>query len=580
MVGLVRLHTRPAGLTLLLAGMALTLAACGSTGDSVGVPDTASSSVASTTAGVDEETPGTRGPRPAPNPVSLALTFDESTSVTDTIGPDGGSLTASLPAGGTATLTIPEEALLSDVEITMTPIVSVGAPIQADVAGVRLEPEGLRFLRMVELDVLDPRITTDWAAVGTENDGAEAHLIPADTRGGSSLVAFNHFSTWSLVDGQLVEIIEQHTPSDDQDFWEGELDEADRTLDGESFSYYLETFAGWADDLARRMETIDNETELEHATGEMSSLLFRLEQQIAQYRSQGNEFTLEQLESRVDYLQVQSWWTIAMIAAIEEALADCTGSDGPVAAFRAKRWIQMWRSVARNSDLIEINTNATDRWDGPISDCLTFEVTWRMNVDFENVTIDRRWAGEFAARAVIASGPEQSILPLSEGLTSPIPENQTRVALKADRWLEENPLDDVDQGFKCTPELGEGEVEIGLIMDLDIPNLGDVSASRILGYFVSIEPTEPAQIHCRELPNPRNRWESVAGWLRLDNANQQRLVGGTATFWLIADPTASPPGTYALLETENVIRTAVTGAGEVEIAQTIVIEHKPGAATG
>src|SRR5690348_14436311 len=73
---------------------------------------------------------------------------DKARTVKLTIPLTGGSLSATGGDGTVYTLTVPDKALLSAQEISMTPLAAMDAlPLGGGLAaGVQLEPEGLRFL--------------------------------------------------------------------------------------------------------------------------------------------------------------------------------------------------------------------------------------------------------------------------------------------------------------------------------------------------------------------------------------------------------------------------------------------------
>lgn len=566
------------GRRVLLAGVFLCLAsACASTDgrgqDSEAVPG----SPPIEEAAASETEPVERGPRPAPNPTSISVTLDDGAAVTEIIGPNGGSVTATLPGEGTATLTVPPGALLSDVAITMTPILSATGEVIGEPAlvGVQLEPDGLGFLTLVDLEIAVPQITSEWAAVGSRGDGGDVHLTPSDATAGSSVIAVDHFSTWSIANSQVVEILEGHTPLVDQSYWEQELAAAD--LRGEGFSSNLDVFANWADDLEARLRVVTDEAGLEQGTGELIALLYRMERRLDAFTAEGNEFTVEQLEDRVDYSATLVTWLDEINELVQAARGACE-SNGPAPGFRILRWTTIVSVVEERSALLGADPGA-EPWENSLLECLTFEVRWDVRVDHENTTRESRWAGAATAKAVLSASPYDAIVFVEQGL-SPHPGFPAEVELLVRSWLEEDQLSAIDPAFGCTPVLVPGTVDLGLGIDVHIPNLGDLSTTRLEGFVVIVDPADAPDIRCEEFMEGRNRWATVAEWIRLDDENAGRNELGAGRFEVPADPTASPPGSYALLETENVIETSITGDAAFEIDQIIVIEHRPGATTG
>ena len=91
-------------------------------------------------------------------------------------------------------LDVPADALATDVEITVTPIVAMpDAPFEdAFVAGVRLEPEGLHFLRSVTVRTASPGVPV-LTAHGTSN-GSDISLIPHDVHADEIAIDMTHFT--------------------------------------------------------------------------------------------------------------------------------------------------------------------------------------------------------------------------------------------------------------------------------------------------------------------------------------------------------------------------------------------------
>ncbi len=115
---------------------------------------------------------------------SVGAHLDESLAVSAVIPHSGGSLSVKGADGSVFTLTLPDGALLSDEEITMTPVTSVDRlPLSGGlVSAVQLGPEGLRFFEPVTLIISPPGVVsvdeeTTFAWRGT---GEEFILFPPD----------------------------------------------------------------------------------------------------------------------------------------------------------------------------------------------------------------------------------------------------------------------------------------------------------------------------------------------------------------------------------------------------------------
>ena len=116
------------------------------------------------------------------NPVTLETTLEADRAVTRRITPQGGTLIASASDGTRYRLRIPEGALLSSVEITMTPIRSLaGLPSTSGrVAAVQLEPSGLQLMKAAELAITpaDSIPLREQLALAWYGAGDDAHQYP------------------------------------------------------------------------------------------------------------------------------------------------------------------------------------------------------------------------------------------------------------------------------------------------------------------------------------------------------------------------------------------------------------------
>lgn len=117
-----------------------------------------------------------------PKPVTLQTTLEVDRAVIRTITPRGGTLIASGSDGSRYRLRIPEGALLSPVEITMTPIRALdGLPsTSGKVAAVQLEPSGLQLMRAAELTITpaDTIPVAEQLALAWYGGGDDAHQYP------------------------------------------------------------------------------------------------------------------------------------------------------------------------------------------------------------------------------------------------------------------------------------------------------------------------------------------------------------------------------------------------------------------
>ena len=164
-------------------------------------------------------------PRPrTPSPRAVSVAVDAARSVGGQLSPAGGGATATAADGTTYTLTIPQGAVLDEVAIKLTPIASVqNLPLSGGfVAGVHLEPEGLRLLQRATLVITPSRSVPDNTRTGFAyyDLGREFHLYPI--RGSASAVTFSvtHFSGYGVGEGTQSDRSQQaagNPPSDPLD---------------------------------------------------------------------------------------------------------------------------------------------------------------------------------------------------------------------------------------------------------------------------------------------------------------------------------------------------------------------------
>ena len=141
------------------------------------------------------------GPGHAVN-VTPALQGDR--AVRQTVGRDGGELTATAADGTRFTLTVPPGALVADTELEMTPVGSARRlPFDRLGGAVQLGPEDAHFLTPATLRIQPPRppaarrvIPLRWTGAGRD-----LHLEPATVKGGAITFELFHFSSPGYVLG-------------------------------------------------------------------------------------------------------------------------------------------------------------------------------------------------------------------------------------------------------------------------------------------------------------------------------------------------------------------------------------------
>ena len=136
-----------------------------------------------------------------PDPLDVDPVPDTARAARKTFSPwIEGTLTATGADGTVYTLTIPDGALFSDEEITMTPVSTIGdLPLSQGLMGaVELEPHGLVLQKAATLTIdppgADPALASQSAFMAHDEEGSDFHLYPvADTP--VATLKLLHFST-------------------------------------------------------------------------------------------------------------------------------------------------------------------------------------------------------------------------------------------------------------------------------------------------------------------------------------------------------------------------------------------------
>lgn len=109
------------------------------------------------TAPSGESPPSGEAPAPADDPAptgNVTTALDTAHATRSTIGPAGGTLTATGADGSRFTLEIPADALIAETEISMTPIAGLaGTTFSQGFAGVDLRPHGLTLFEPARLTI-------------------------------------------------------------------------------------------------------------------------------------------------------------------------------------------------------------------------------------------------------------------------------------------------------------------------------------------------------------------------------------------------------------------------------------------
>jgi hypothetical protein len=140
------------------------------------------------------------------DPINVDVALDDSRAVSQLIPISGGTLTTTAADGTTFTLEIPDDALLYDTEITMTPIQVSEMPAGVDSGpGVQLDPDGLNLFNFATLTITPAReIPIDQQIFfGSEADGKNLSLALPEMESREMKINLLHFSDYFVGTGNL-----------------------------------------------------------------------------------------------------------------------------------------------------------------------------------------------------------------------------------------------------------------------------------------------------------------------------------------------------------------------------------------
>ncbi|MBN1771534.1 MAG: hypothetical protein JXB32_09750 [Deltaproteobacteria bacterium] len=145
--------------------------------------------------------------RPVPQlaparPLHATLVPDAERAAKAVLRPAGGTVEARTADGATISLVVPPGALISAVEVTLTPLrTAEGLPLSGGaIVGVQLAPEGLQLFHSATLTIDGPA-PPDGArarAVAWSGEGRNVHRVPWRVVDGRRTVAVHHFSGYGV----------------------------------------------------------------------------------------------------------------------------------------------------------------------------------------------------------------------------------------------------------------------------------------------------------------------------------------------------------------------------------------------
>lgn len=307
---------------------------------------------------------------PASVDVVIAPTAER---VSGVIGPAGGVLTA-VQDGVTYTLTIPDRALLADVQVTMTPIATLEGDVVggAAVAGVVLEPSGLLLVVPATLEVLGSDLD-DTVGFAAQDGGEDFHLTLSDDRS----VALSSFSVHGLADAVLTQLAETYQPQSTATDASHQLAIA---LEQENAALAVEILTMWAGDINTRIVDLPNRGLGFQDQVAAEAILYL---NISQHVSRTLDFTTEQTEAIQGAAIFTVWEPIWrwIREEFDRLSAACAAEERPEYALLALRW-----SIILEKGLTpplpydpQVDPGTSQGW-GVIDECTGGEITYRANV--------------------------------------------------------------------------------------------------------------------------------------------------------------------------------------------------------
>lgn len=352
-------------------GMILILSACSPfSSSSLEEQTTLPESTATAPPPATEERIGPEAGEPRePNPASIDVSLEEGAAAAATIGPEGGSITTMDAKGTGYTLKIPEGALFSEVEITMTPIASAEGESIGDtfLAGVALQPENLHFIELVSIEITGDVIEEDVLGFSSERGGQDFHLTPSKFASGSLTITTSHFSEFGVSLQEVVNLVETLAPVAETAILEHNLVIGD---DQQALST-----------LERRIRSLRNAGQIasfeewEPWTANVMSLLLRLNEVT---RSRGwNENTpgltdvLNEMQSLVDQ------WFEQSDGVLQDLVEQCVqGEIEVIPRVKLIRHVGRWLVRLFSLEREEVLKN----WDELLGICFEWGMTWQANV--------------------------------------------------------------------------------------------------------------------------------------------------------------------------------------------------------
>lgn len=169
-------------------------------------------------------------PPPPTGPIDVTYATASAQAKTQRMYGVGDTVTTTGPDGTTYALTMPIGSLISHVDVTLSPVSSIGGyPLTGQARAVEIKPHGLRLLKPARLVITPPEGTALSAPTGFlfAEGGADFHRYPIAPGGGIALDLM-HFSTPGVGTASAAQLdrLDASVPADREAAFEGDLAEA------------------------------------------------------------------------------------------------------------------------------------------------------------------------------------------------------------------------------------------------------------------------------------------------------------------------------------------------------------------
>jgi hypothetical protein len=314
-------------------------------------------------------------PRPdedtrTPNPHNVSIELDTARKTTGEITPAGGTLSATAADGTTFTLVFPENAVLSKLQVSMTPISNINdLPLTGGYIGaVHLEPEGMEFLEPVTLTIqaAQPFDASKLKGFNSHEMGEEFYLQLMTVSGQTITMQLTHFSNpGAAVANDLDDLVIDLVPTDPRDRFEHDLG-LDLREDVKKAEQITKNFYGR---VKGKLETARSET----------STLKSAIRDFLTWRKAVSQLGFDEVFKKEIF---QGWTLVAegIENAVDKAYTACAVNDDFTHVVDILGWISWVKNNPRLAPYFEGKLAAFEQ---KASNCATFDLTFEYVLEQE-----------------------------------------------------------------------------------------------------------------------------------------------------------------------------------------------------